>query len=81
MDDAVARGIAITREQARRDIARKLMFYLFLIVVISLIVGGTLVFYDKINSETFINLIVIISAIFSGLVASAVTFYYSQHSS
>ena len=75
----VSGDILLKREEARRDIAKRLMLYLLLIVVISLLVGGFLLFNGKITSETFINLIVIISAIFSGLVASSVTFYYSQN--
>jgi formate-dependent nitrite reductase membrane component NrfD len=66
-----------TREEARRQIANKLITCSIILIIIAIIVGAILLGFDKITPENFINLILVVSAVFSGLLGSAVTFYYS----
>lgn len=65
------------REKTRRDIAIKLLYIWGILETLIIVVGGILLWEGKFSAENFLNGILVISSIFSGLLGAAITFYYS----
>ena len=64
-------------DKTRREIALKLIYVSFGLAGFAILTGAALVLIDKFTPENMINLVLVVSALFSGLLGSAVTFYYS----
>lgn len=66
------------REESRRFLALTLVYVFAGILLISIIIAGLLLWFDKINFDNGLTMILAISAPFSGLLGSAITFYFSS---
>ncbi|HIH25332.1 hypothetical protein J4476_03675 [Candidatus Woesearchaeota archaeon] len=67
-----------TRERARVRLADNLLLYMFLLLNVTLIGVIFLLYSEKIEVDSAVNIILAISTVFSGLIGSAITYYFSQ---
>lgn len=67
------------REEARRQIAMQLINYFIIVLVTTLILIFILIYATKLEFDDALTLILAISSTFSGLLGSAITFYFSSN--
>jgi hypothetical protein len=68
------------REDSRRALALKLLYIFAGILTITIIIASTLIWHGKLSFDNGLTLILAITSTFSGLLGSAMTFYFSSKS-
>lgn len=66
-------------DNARQELATNLLKYTSLTIALALTGSMFLISIDKIKLDQAVTLILAISSIFSGLLGSAITYYFSAH--
>lgn len=69
------------REEARADLAQKLLGVMAILVGGTVVVGAFLLINlptDQFSSKDLMNLVLGVGSIFSGLLGAAITFYFSS---
>ncbi len=68
------------REDSRIALALKLLYTFAGILTVTIIIASVLLWYEKLSFDNGITLILAIMSPFSGLLGSAITFYFSSKS-
>ena len=66
------------REESRRELALKLLYVFASILAETILLAIFLIWNNKINFNNGLSLVLAIGSIFSGLIGSAITFYFSS---
>lgn len=69
------------REESRRVLAMRLLHIFAVILSGTIIVAALLIWKGKIDFQNSLTLVLAISSTFSGLLGSAITFYFSSETS
>ena len=78
---ATGKTIVEIREEARIKLAKILIYAICLLISLVIIVGAILLNNlpeDKFTFENLLSLVLAVSSVFSGLLGSAITFYFSS---
>lgn len=78
-NDYTAEGKTVgqIREESRRKLALMLIWIFAGILCLTIIIAAFLIWHDKLNFDNGMTLILAITSTFSGLIGSAITFYFS----
>lgn len=68
------------REGSRRALALKLLYIFAGILTVTIIIASFLIWHGKLSFDNGLTLILAIASPFSGLLGSAITFYFSSKS-
>jgi hypothetical protein len=68
----------LAREKTRGTLAIGLLIAMCVMILLTLIIGAYLVWVDKLMFENMLNLVLGVGSLFSGLMGSAVAFFFSQ---
>jgi len=71
-------GIEGTIEWARKELAVSLLKYSSLIFTIALLGVMILIWGEKLEPDKAITFILVVSSVFSGLLGSAITYYFAS---
>lgn len=77
--EAVEGELKLTREKARKELAKLLLWITAAVIVITILTGSVLLYL--LPAETFVfrdmlTLVLAVASIFSGILGSAITFYF-----
>ena len=72
------RTVGEMREESRRALSLKLLYIFAGILITTIIIVAALIWNTKINFDNGMSLILAITSTFSGLLGSAITFYFSS---
>lgn len=72
--------VSTMREESRRHLALKLLYLFAAILTVAIIVSAVLIWNQKLTFDNAMTLILAITSTFSGLLGSAITFYFSSNS-
>ncbi len=70
----------LQKEKAREKIALYLIYALSTVLLLTLVIGGALVWMDKLTLENIATLILAVSNPFSALLGMAITYYFTSNS-
>lgn len=77
---ASGKTIGEIREQSRRVLALRLLYIFAGVLIISIFIAAILIWFGKLNFDNGLTLILASTSTFSGLLGSAITFYFASDS-